>query len=151
APFGDEEAPHDQFRTDLFEVDPATGGESSLSVGGGFSSPSVSLKGDLFFLVRTADGNAERTQLLRLPLVKARELAGGQEGGRRTAKAWAELTTAALREAGLPADARASALDDESVKKLAAAFIRGYRERFRAELPDTAAELDRLRAEARGL
>jgi tetratricopeptide (TPR) repeat protein len=149
-PAGDEVAPLERFRADLFEVDPATGRESPLSVGGGFSSPSVSRKGDLFYLAKTAEQNTEKTELMRLPLAKARQLATG-EGGRLTAKAWSELTAAALREAGLPPDVRAPALDEEAVKKLAAAFTKGYRDRFGADLPDTAAELDRLRGEERSL
>src|SRR5262249_28292648 len=90
-------------------------------------------------------------ELLRVPLNKARELAAAQATVRRGAKAWADLSAAALREAGLPTDVRASALDEEAVKKLVAAVARNHRDRFKSELPDTAAELDRLRGEARGV
>lgn len=141
----------DGYRTSLFEADPATGRETRLTPGAGFSSPSVSRAGDLYCLVQTRNDDEDNTELFRVPLRKARELAAAHGAGRRNAKAWAELTAACLREAGLPADAKPAALDEEKVKKLAAAFAKGYRERFRGEPPDTAAELDRLRAEARGL
>jgi WD40-like Beta Propeller Repeat len=139
------------YRTNLFEVDAATGRESPLSVGGGFSSPSVSRAGDLFCLAHSHQADAERIELFRVPRDKARAFAAKQPPGRRSVKAWTELAAAALREAGLPADARVGALDEDKVKKLATAFAKGYREHFLGDVPDTAAELDRLRGETRGM
>ncbi len=148
---GDDASLGDGYRTNLFEVDPATGREAPLSVGGGFSSPSVSRTGDLYGLSQTRDAHGEKVELFRVPLARAREFATGQQARRRSAKAWVGLAADALAEAGLPADTRPAALDEEKVKKLAAAFAKAYRERFKGEPPDTAAELDGLRAEARGL
>jgi hypothetical protein len=141
----------DTWRMDLFEADPAAGREKPLTVGGGFSSPSVSRAGDLYALAQSGTGGEAKTELIRLPLAKARELAAAAPPTRRGAKAWAELAAAALREAGLPPDAGPQALDETKVKKLAEAAARGYRERFGAGAPDTAAGLDRLLAEVRRL
>jgi tetratricopeptide (TPR) repeat protein len=141
----------DAFRPNVFEVDPATRREAPLTVGGGFSSPSVTRDGQLYCLDQARVGVAEHVQLFRLPLAKARELAAKQNPDHRGTKVWTEMAAAALTKAGVPADARAPALDEEKVKKLAAAFGEVYRERFKADLPDTAAELDRLRGAARGL
>ncbi len=141
----------DLYRANLFEMDPATGRESRLTVGGEFSSPSVTTAGELFCLAHSRQGGAERVELFHLPRDKARELAAKPVTPRHSAKAWTALAAAALQEAGLPADARESALDEEKVKKLAAAFAANYRKQFSGEPPDTAAGLDRLRGEARGL
>jgi len=144
---GDDAQPGEGYRTNLFELDPATGRETPLTHGGGFASPSLGDGGALFCLVqRQADGQP-RTDLLRIPLTRARELTAAWLAGRRSTRAWLELTALALQDAGLPADAKVGALDEEKMKKLAAAFGTIYRERFRGEPPDTAAELDRLRAE----
>jgi tetratricopeptide (TPR) repeat protein len=141
----------DTWRTDLFEVDPATGREKPLTVGGGFSSPSVSRTGDLYALAQSGTGGEAKTRLIRLPLAKARELAAAMPATGRGAKAWAELAAAALREAELPPDAGPQSLDEAKVKRLAAAAARAYRERFGGAAPDTAADLDRLLAEVRRL
>jgi tetratricopeptide (TPR) repeat protein len=141
----------DGYRTNLFEVDPTMGRETPLTVGGGFSSPSISRGGDLYGLSQHRDGNNAKVELFRLPLARAREFTAGQLARRRSAKVWTNLAADVLAEAGLPADTRPPALDEEKVKKLATAFAKLYRERLRSERPDTAAELDALRAEARGL
>jgi hypothetical protein len=146
----EENFPGDAFRTNLFEVDPATGREVPLTVGGGFSSPSVTSGGDLYCLEQPRDANRP-TLLFRIPLAKARDLAAKAGPSRRSSKVWAELAAAALGKAGVPAEAWPAIFNEETVKKLATAFAEVYRERFKADLPDTAAELDRLRGEARGL
>jgi hypothetical protein len=143
--------PGEVYRPNLYEADAATGRETLLSVGGDFTSPSVSSAGDLYGLSHSHQGAAERVELFRIPRDKARDLAAKQRPRRQGAKGWTALAAAALQEAGLPADARATALDEDKVKKLAAAFANNYRKQFSGDLPDTAAGLDRLRGEARAL
>ncbi len=143
--------PTDAFRTNLFEVDIATGREAPLTAGAEFASPSVSTAGDLYCVATTRQGAAEHVELVRLPRDKAREFAAKQRPARHNAKEWTALAVAALQDAGLPADAKAPALDEARVKKLAASFADDYRKRFGGVLPDTAAGLDRLRAETRAL
>jgi tetratricopeptide (TPR) repeat protein len=133
-------------------VDPATGREAPLTVGGLFSSPTVSRAGDLFCLAHSlGEAGGERAELFRVARDKARDFAAKHRPARPGARAWAALTAAALQEAGLPADARVSSLDEEKVKKLAAAFTANYRKHLPGDPPDSAADFDRLRTGARAL
>ncbi len=124
---GDDSLPGEGYRTNLFELDAATGRETPLTHGGGFSSPSLGSGDDLFCLVQTQDKGQFRTELLRLPRARARELTATRLAGRRNGREWLELAAAVLQDAGLPADATVRTLDEEKVKKLAAAFATALR------------------------
>jgi tetratricopeptide (TPR) repeat protein len=143
---------------DLFELDPATGQETRLSRGGGFASPSVTLKDgpkdcDLCFLMEGHhEGGDVTVSLLRMSLQAAREFAREHTpDAARTAKQWSELATRLLQEAGVRADADGASLTPESLKKLGDAFARIYADHFKSDQPTTAAGLDAQRREAQRL
>jgi tetratricopeptide (TPR) repeat protein len=148
---GEENFPGESYGSNLFEADAATGREAPLTVGGEFSSPSLTRGGDLYGLAGSHLAGHERVELFRVARDGARDFAAKHRPARPGARAWAALAAAALQEAGLPADARVSALDEAKAKKLAAAFTSNYRKHFPGDPPDTAAGLDRLRGQARGL
>jgi tetratricopeptide (TPR) repeat protein len=127
--------------------------ETRLSRGGGFSSPSVTKDGDLYFLMTTAANGAPTVQLLKMPLKAAREWAEGQEKSERDrAKVWQELPAAVFKRAGTrPDQAWQFVIGEGGQKKLADAFARVYKEKFNAEAPATAEALEEQRRELAAL
>jgi hypothetical protein len=125
---------------DLFLLDLATKKETRVSRGGGFTSPSVTKDGDLYYLTifRPANG-APTVQLLKVTLKAARDWAEAQEkAAREKGKEWKELAGAVLKQAGEP-------------KKVADTFARAYKEKFNADPPATADALEWQRREVAGL
>lgn len=146
-PTAEDALPGEAHQTNLYELDVATGRESRLTWGGNFSSPSVTRDGHLYCVAHSFAPEGNRTELLRLPLARARELAARPELRRRTVRAWVELAQATLKEAGLPADLSVRQLDGDKVAKIAAAFARQHRARMGDAPPDTAVALDTLRSD----
>ncbi len=132
---------------DLYALDIGTKQETRLSRGGGFTSPSVTKDGELYFLSRPQPANgAGSVLLLKMPLKAAHEWAEAQEKQRRgRAKDWNELADAALKKAG------GATPDAGNLKKIAEAFAAAYKEKFGGEAPATADALDWQRREVAGL
>ncbi len=143
--------PGEGMQANLYEVDPTTGRDTRLTWGGGFSSPTVTRDGNLYCFFRSAGSEGFKGELLRLPLAKARELASRPDLKRRTVRVWVDLASAVLKEASLPADLTPLQLDEGKVRKIQEAFVRQYRERVGGAVLDTAAALDDVRSNLRGL
>jgi tetratricopeptide (TPR) repeat protein len=137
---------------DLYLWDLDANKEIRLSRGGGFSTPSVA--GDnLYFLARKTDPrNAWRQRLRQVSLAGARKFAFNEaEPAARGLEEWTALLESACTAAKVPADTDGRQLDADKMTALADAFRQRFRERFKAEAPDTAAGLDRLGRELQGL
>ncbi len=130
---------------DLFLCDLVTRKETRLSRGGGFGSPSVAGT-DLFFLTRKTDAaNPWRQRLRQVPLDAAWKFAAAEpEPAPRGPAEWNALLEQVCTSARVPAGADGGKLDAETMARLAGAFRQQVRERFKEEVPDTAAGLDRL-------
>lgn len=144
---------------DLYLLDLATKKETRLSRGGGFTSPSLTKDGQLFFLARTPQEGAPPTvELVQMALKAVQDFAEDEEKlARKGAKAWTELADVVLKEAGVGkvdgdwlADGR-RLLDAGSMKKIAEAFAAHYGEKLKADPPATAAALERQRRELAAL
>jgi hypothetical protein len=132
---------------DLFEFDPETKKETRLSRGGGFTSPSVA-KDDLFFLNRTGAGVA----LEQMPLERAREFAEEQEQQRqKKQKDWTELVDEVCKRADRFPDEDGKPQTAESIRKMADAFGKVYRTKFKEDPPATLAALDWQRCQVEAL
>jgi tetratricopeptide (TPR) repeat protein len=131
---------------DLYLLDLETRKETRLSRGGGFTSPSVTKDGELFFLTETRpEGGPPTVELVEMNLKAARDFAAEQEKlARNQARAWAELAGAVLKEAGVADNAAPGA---EALKKIADAFPRDFAAKFKADPPEDRAALDRQRRE----
>jgi tetratricopeptide (TPR) repeat protein len=121
---------------DLFLWDVAARKEIQLSRGGGFSAPTVTNDGNLFFLATS--GTRPGTMTVRqAPLAVVRKLAAAEPEPRvRGPAVWLEI----IEKIGAKnADAR---LDAAALQRLADAFRRELRERFQETVPDTAQGLE---------
>jgi tetratricopeptide (TPR) repeat protein len=138
---------------DLYLLDLETKKETRLSRGGGFTSPSVTNDGELFFLAEThQEGAAPAVELVEMKLQAARDFVADQEKlARDRARAWAELADAALKDAGVAANADGAALTAEAMKKIADAFQKDFAAKLKADPPEDRAALDRLRSEVSAL
>jgi tetratricopeptide (TPR) repeat protein len=139
---------------DLYLLDLATKTETRLSRGGGFTSPSVTKDGHLYFVTRIHGANAAvAVHLLRVQLQDAVKWAEGQDKDQADkGKEWKELADAVFKQAGVRADAgQGATLEGGAQKKLAEAFARVYKEKLAADPPATADALDRQRREVAGL
>jgi hypothetical protein len=133
---------------DLFLLDLETKKETRLSRGGGFTSPSVTRDGTLFFLARAGQ---PQLSLVEMKLQAARDFAAGQEKLEQDrTRTWKDLAGAVWKEAGVPADPDKS-LSPESCKKIAETFARTYADRFKADPAATSAALERQRREVAAL
>lgn len=139
--------------SDLFQWHLAAERETRLSRGADFASPSVSSNGNLFFTSRAigaADGGrvGARVYLYRTSLAGARQFVAAQpEAPVRDAAAWKGLVDQVLSEAKLAAVADGGQITGDDLARLADAFQRLYRERFKEEPPDSLARFTRLQRE----
>ncbi len=133
---------------DLFLLDLESKKETRLSRGGGFTSPSVTRDGALFFLARVGQGPVS---LVEMKLQAARDFAAAQEKLEQDrARTWKDVAATALKEAGVPAD-QDGPPSPATLKKLADAFGRVYADKFKADAPATAPALEGLRREVAAL
>lgn len=148
-----EQGPASRFATlDLFHLDLSTGREVRLTRGGGFSSPNVTMHGQLYYLTGRSDDPKVRVQLRKMPLQAALDFAAREgEPPARTAAAWRALVEKALRDAGLAADATGEKLTPDRLGLLAEAFARQYHEVFKSTPPPGLDGLDQLAREIASL
>jgi len=109
---------------DLYRFDVETKKETRLSRGGGFTSPSVSKAGELFFLSQTPqEGALPLVELLSMMLKATDDFLKDQEDAASSrVKRWRKLADAALKESGVPANADGRTLSPDLLKKLADAI-----------------------------
>jgi len=139
---------------DLFLLDLETKKETRLSRGGGFTSPSLTREGVLFFLARTGKPDAPGASLVKMTLKTARDFAGIQEERERErTNSWKDLADVVLKKAGVPAGPDGGeTLPAGAQKKIADAFAQVYPVKFnKADPPTTAAALERQRQEVAAL
>jgi len=133
---------------ELFVYDLGKKQETRLSRGGGFSSPSVSTDGELYYLARRHDTATSRLRLRQVALASAWKFAAGEpEPPARGAVEWAVLLEKVCAESEVPLDSDGSKLTPDAVLRLDQTFRRLVREQFKAEVPETPTGLDRLRWE----
>ncbi len=108
----------------LYRFEVETKKETRLSRGGGFTSPSMTDKGELCFLSQTPQAGAPLlVELMSMMLTKADEVVRDQEEATRDLnKHWQARADTGLKKAGVPPKPDASHLKPEDLKKLAGAF-----------------------------
>jgi hypothetical protein len=122
--------------SDLFRLDLATGKETRLSRGGGFSAFSPTPGGDLFFLLWPNGPQRAEARLWHVPLAAAVEFAAHEpDRPPRDLAAWTKLIDLVLKEAAVAADAGGEQLTADVLVRLADGFARAYRERFQVDPP----------------
>jgi tetratricopeptide (TPR) repeat protein len=132
---------------DLYQVDLATKKETRLSRGGGFTSPSLTDKGQLFFLAHRRAGAAPSVRLIEAKLEEVRKFAGGQQ---KRAATWADLAERVWAKAGLSEPTKIG-LSADLVRKVRDLYEDEYHAVFKGEAPKTVAALDQQRREVAAL
>jgi hypothetical protein len=131
-------------------------GTPPLTCGGGFSSPTVSANGDLFFMASSPeDAPGARRSLRQVPLATARDFARAnaeeEDVPKQHVKSWVALLIKVFEESKVPADAKGDQLPPDALTRLDETFRKFVREQFKEEVPDRAEALDRYTEDLRSV
>jgi hypothetical protein len=144
ADYWKEENPWLHQSLDLFHYDLGTMKETRLSRGGGFQCAGVDSQGIIYFRCDVNQPGNHCARLLKVELKAAERFAAGEpESVLRDLRAWTGVIDQALREAGLAGSVAKIKLTPELMAKLSEAYIRAYRDQFKAAAPANLRELDR--------
>jgi tetratricopeptide (TPR) repeat protein len=148
-----EDAPRFVYRaTSLFEWHLNSKEETRLSRGTGFSSPSVSGTGELFYLTMKWDKIRNLMRLRSMTLEAAREFAAAEPVlPLRTAAAWTTLVERVCKAAKLPEDAAQVRHTPQLMGALATLFTEVYKAQFEEEAPSSPEGFDRQLREINSL
>jgi Tol biopolymer transport system component len=137
---------------DLFEWDLAAGRETRLSRGGGFSSPSVSANGDVFFMLWKQDDQRAAMHLYRASLAELRRFASTEPPvAAHDVGAWQRLVDQVCKDCDVQAIVDGQDLTPALLARLAESFTRRYQQQFADQSPADPQAFDRQRTELSGL